>query len=212
MPDTDYVAGYVNFLTSPAYHNGANVRAGKGDPCKLVDFSLTSLDGMTESEKEAALDAYDSGWRLPTEIENVNFVGGPYVQLWSPGVFVGYENGPIDVNNPVQMPYYYGSDGNPTTTAGTPGNVATGRFPVESTADYATYSQVIPAVGYRSEGDGKLYQLGEYSIMWATSNNEEEVLTIVFDHTSVIANVYYGIIALPIGAPIRCVYAPGMPE
>ncbi len=211
VPETDYVAGYANFLTSPAYHNGANIRAGKGDPCKLVDFDLNILAGMTESEKEAALDAYDSGWRLSTEFESISFIGGPAVQSWSPGVYVGYENGPIDASNPVQMPFYYGSDGNPTTTAGTSGNVATGRFPVESTADYTAYSQVIPAVGYRSySSDGRLFDFGRVS--WTASYNDIGIVINLFDQTTVIPNVAYGEFILPDGLPVRCVYSPGMPE
>lgn len=210
--ETDYIAGYANLFASPAYHNGANIRAGKGDPCKLVDFDLNSLAGMSESEKEAALDAYDSGWRQPTEAEGVSFIGGPIVQSWSPGTMTVCLNGPIDINNPMQWPYYYGSDGNPTTTTGTPGNIATCRFPVESTADYTAYSQVIPATGYCYEFDGQMIQLGELTLMWSTANNDLGVVANLYTNEGALPNVYYGESFFHAGFPIRCVYSPGIPD
>jgi hypothetical protein len=55
----------------PAYHNGANILAGRGDICKLVGLTSAQAKSMTAAE----LDAYQSGWRLPTAHENIMFIG-----------------------------------------------------------------------------------------------------------------------------------------
>lgn len=68
----DYNAGRTN-VSASTYHNGMNVKSGKGDPCILVGLTGVQIQSMTAAQ----LDAYDSGWRLPTANENVDFVGAP---------------------------------------------------------------------------------------------------------------------------------------
>lgn len=70
-------------VTSPNYHNASNIRKGKGDPCVLV--GLTSLQIKTMSDD--ALNAYQSGYRMPTNEEQLSFSGLPandnnYTKHW----------------------------------------------------------------------------------------------------------------------------------
>ena len=53
------------------YHTGANVKAGKGDHCKMIGKTGAQMQAMSEAE----VDAYDSGWRLPTDAEQALFIG-----------------------------------------------------------------------------------------------------------------------------------------
>jgi hypothetical protein len=53
-----------------AYHTGANVMAGRGDPCRLVGLTGAAVRTMTAAET----DAYRSGWRMPTVEEDIDFM------------------------------------------------------------------------------------------------------------------------------------------
>lgn len=68
-------------VSSMTYHTGANVTAGRGDPCQLV--------GLTEAQAKVAatVNAHNSVWRLPSAEEVANdYVGGPHSALpWSVG-------------------------------------------------------------------------------------------------------------------------------
>ena len=94
-------------VSIPTYHNGTNVKAGRGDPCKLVGYTATYIRGLSA----AAIDALPvSVWRLPTANENIDFVRAP--TSW-------YVNGtviatPTPWNNPATYwggPQIYGKDG-----------------------------------------------------------------------------------------------------
>jgi hypothetical protein len=62
---TDFYNGISN-VSAATYHTLANVKAGKGDPCKLV--------GLTVAQIQAGV--YDNGlYRLPTLAENQTFFG-----------------------------------------------------------------------------------------------------------------------------------------
>jgi hypothetical protein len=61
IPRWNGTATTDGYISDPAYHNAANVQAGRGDPCKLVGFTAA----------EIAAGSYDNEqWRLPTEEEN----------------------------------------------------------------------------------------------------------------------------------------------
>lgn len=80
----DYNAGVLN-ISKPDYHNGANIKQGKGDPCKLVGLKAAQIQSMTAEQ----LHVYDSGWRLPSNNENLDFVGAPaswYNSIVNPGL------------------------------------------------------------------------------------------------------------------------------
>jgi len=56
-----------------SFHTAANVKAGLGDPCRLVGLDLDYIKNtMTTSETDRS--KYDNGiWRLPTDVENGQF-------------------------------------------------------------------------------------------------------------------------------------------
>jgi hypothetical protein len=64
---TDYNNG-LRDMSAATYHTLANVKAGRGDPCKLVGLTVAQIQAGT----------YDSGlYRLPTQAENVAFYSLP---------------------------------------------------------------------------------------------------------------------------------------
>ncbi len=69
--NADFVAGKLN-VSDPEYHNLDNVKAGKGDPCKLAGLSIDDI-------KKGKID--NKQWRLPTVYENIYFVNGTDTKL-----------------------------------------------------------------------------------------------------------------------------------
>jgi hypothetical protein len=57
-----------------AYHTAANVKAGKGDPCRLVGLDLDRIKNTAAAGLTAA-DIDNGIWRLPTNDENKAFTG-----------------------------------------------------------------------------------------------------------------------------------------
>lgn len=70
-------------VTSPNYHNASNIRKGKGDPCVLVGLTSLQIKNMSDD----ALNTYQSGYRMPTNEEQLSFSGLPandnnYTKHW----------------------------------------------------------------------------------------------------------------------------------
>ena len=63
-----------NNISASTYHNTSNIKAGKGDPCKLVGLTSATAQAMSSAN---TIGNYDSGWRLPSHTENINFVRTP---------------------------------------------------------------------------------------------------------------------------------------
>jgi hypothetical protein len=63
-----------NTITPPVYHNAANVKAGKGDPCRLVGLDLDKIK-KTDATALTTADIDNGKWRLPTVEENKAFTG-----------------------------------------------------------------------------------------------------------------------------------------
>jgi hypothetical protein len=72
----DYNANLRN-VSANAYHTLANVKEGKGDPCRLVGMTVNQIQSLTS---DAQLYALERGWRLPTLEENVAFCLHP---IWA---------------------------------------------------------------------------------------------------------------------------------
>jgi uncharacterized protein (TIGR02145 family) len=83
-----YVAAdYPNMVTAPVYHNATNVKAGKGDPCRLVGLDLARI-ATTAAGSLTAADIDNGQWRLPTNAETQTFSGqtsnnGSYTAHWT---------------------------------------------------------------------------------------------------------------------------------
>jgi hypothetical protein len=71
--DYNQGANRVLNISDPAYHKAAFIRAGKGDPCKLVNLKPSTIKSMSDIQ----LNAHNSGWRLATYVENLDFLRGP---------------------------------------------------------------------------------------------------------------------------------------
>lgn len=173
---TDYTGDFTPLVSDRTYHNGANIRKGKGDPCQLAGFDLRTLAGMSEPEAEAALGAYDSGWRMPSETEWIYCIGGsPANATWkswhrsaypvnSPTIFV-YTNGPSDGST--TWPFWYDSNNTPSTTS--TGGIGTARFPVADNGDIRANMLIIPAGGYLGYApSGYLLSQGSYGAYWTS--------------------------------------------
>ena len=69
------VANGVIVTIDAVFHNEVNVKAGLGDPCRLVDLNLAYI--AATSAGSLTRDDIDNGvWRLPTPQENIDFSGG----------------------------------------------------------------------------------------------------------------------------------------
>jgi uncharacterized protein (TIGR02145 family) len=68
------------------YHTAKNVKAGKGDPCRLVGIDLAKIK-TTDANALTTTDIDNGKWRLPTPDENKLFTGrdkmGLYTQHWT---------------------------------------------------------------------------------------------------------------------------------
>jgi hypothetical protein len=142
-------------VSSTAYHNGTNIKAGRGDICKLVGLTSAQAQAMSAAE----LDAYQSGWRLPSLQENRVFVGiaandDTSTFNTSSGYFTWTENG---------------------GTTSTPG---TATFPKNKYAPGVT----LPAVDGR-DGNGKESYQGAIGHYWTSSpQNQSYGYSMYFNH------------------------------
>jgi hypothetical protein len=89
-----YIPGYVKAdydanrrdISASDYATVANLKAGKGDPCKLIGYTGAQLAAMSDSELQAVLD--NAAYRLPTRDENRLFTGidnTSYTAHWTAG-------------------------------------------------------------------------------------------------------------------------------
>ena len=76
----------IRDISTNDYHNLANIRAGKGDPCRLIGMTLAEINSFPNDDalyaREAALALTRGpdgqpvgGWRTPKVIENQRFSG-----------------------------------------------------------------------------------------------------------------------------------------
>ncbi len=214
---TDFTGDFTPLVSDHTYHNGANIRKGKGDPCQLAGFDLRTLAGMSEPEAEAALGAYDSGWRMPTETEWVYFIGGSPANAtwksWHRSAYpvddqnnFSYVNGPS--NGSTTWPFWYDGDNTPSTTW--TGGTGTARFPVANNGDIGANTLIVPAAGGLNPAvSGNLVQQGLDGICWTSIPVRHSVgssadglgLGIVFLNTAVTTMDEY----LYDGFNVRCV-------
>jgi hypothetical protein len=69
-------ADHPNTITPESgYHTVENVKAGKGDPCRLVGLDLAKIKNATTADELTTADIDNGRWRLPTPEENKAFSG-----------------------------------------------------------------------------------------------------------------------------------------
>lgn len=187
VPFANFTTGRMN-VSEGSYHNGVNVKLGKGDPCKLVGLTGAQVQSMTVAQ----LDAYNSGWRLPTDNDWLDFIGTP--TSW-------YSN-TLGSNTLYQSSCnYWGAAPNGLGSGcwfPIPGdrNATTGR-----TIRNTSPSGYIPAAGYR-DLDGSTLYVGSFCNYWSGSSYN----TYGFQPNinSTVANTHIGS-NFAYGFPVRCV-------
>ena len=130
----------ANVTINAAYHTVANVKAGKGDPCRLVGLDLVTLAGrLAANDHTLTQSDIDNGtWRMPTYEEQREFGSedaGMYTNYWW---------------NAFNSPFF---------------GVAGGEFPKRYFGGMAKF---FPAVGYRHKDTGAITEQEERGGMWVS--------------------------------------------
>ena len=196
----------VNNVSVNAYHNLANIKSGKGDPCRLigmeVDEILQFADDAALYLREAALKATgEGGWRLPTPMENLRFSG-------LPGALIGYAD------------HWWDCQGTGTNTSpfGDPGssdvykqNVEGGEFPTRgSNNSIPDGSKFLPNAGHiNNNGSHDGYPSGfpsasSQSFYWSSDPGNNSFGGAFYFHFALV----YPMFTMPnqgYGATVRCV-------
>ena len=145
-------AANVPFVNSgninAAYHTAANVKAGLGDPCRLVGLDLNNIKNKTAGQLTAAeIDNFT--WRLPTGSEQQQFSGYSTQQTGNPGV------------------WWWNLNQNPSNfTLGVPG----GEFPERNHVNGGP-GKFLPAVGDRNAAGTVVNQRSRGYFLSSTPGN-----------------------------------------
>jgi len=131
------------------YHNTTNVKAGKGDPCRLIGLNWMTIQNAPDASSLTIDDIDNKVWRMPTIAEIALFSGVPSGGVWISGF------------------------GPPTGwwwTMNEPGNISYGvpgaEFPGKTLGSISSF---MPAVGVRDE-NGLMGGQGDKGETWASDN------------------------------------------
>ncbi len=211
----DWEAG-IRDVSSPEYATQANVRAGRGDPCKLVGYTGSTLRSMSNANLQKAID--NAQWRLPTVFENVAFMGGPdlpfdetempatgFWKSWvpwndymtivytaDPGVYFNADN-TVNKDHPYTPYIPKSADADGMDEAG---------FPVVANHNAAN-SQILPAAGYRFWTLGTREGSGRYASWWSSTPHSDS-----FGHNLRFSSEWASSVdngAFSFGFSVRCV-------
>ena len=172
---------YVNTHThiDAAYHTATNVKAGRGDPCRLVGLDLNNIRNKSAGQLTATeIDNFT--WRLPTGPEHQQFSGYTTIQsVTPPGI------------------WWWSLNQNPSNfTLGIPG----GEFP-ERNHPNGGAGKFLPAVGQRNNDGTTSMQQTRGFFLTNTSTNTGDYRGFVFRNnllqlTNAMKNYFW---------PVRCV-------
>ena len=140
-------------ISEPAYHYGANLRTGRGDPCQLAGMDMAAFIALPDDEaKILYLDNYNSGWRLPTPDESREFIGLDRTDT---------------SNNPASgSEFYTTGDGNWSVD-----NLGIGTFPLNPSEPGIT----LPAGG-RRRSTGLVEEQGEAGTYWLNTRYSNQLV------------------------------------
>ncbi len=167
------------YISSAAYHTLANVRAGRGDICKLAGLTKADIDaGVFDNES----------FRLPTNEENVDFTNTPIINY--------------------SEPYHY-YDTADLAFWGQNGTMNGGWFPIpgdrEATSGRTTRNTdpagFLPAAGCRVT-NGPTYTVYSYGYYWSSRPNSDTFGYNLIFNTSVFPSGNGG---ARMGFAVRCV-------
>jgi len=175
--DVPFVNNSYTFIDA-AYHTAVNVKAGRGDPCRLIGLDLENIKNKTAAQLTNA--EIDNGlWRLPTALENQNFSG--YSSDQTGGIWWWTLN-----QNPANF------------TLGVPG----GEFPQRNHVNGGP-GKFLPAVGDRTNAGQANFQRTRGFFLTNTPSTSSTFLGFYFDHNNIQmmnmggqGNVFW---------PVRCV-------
>ena len=172
-----YVQAQTNIVAS--FHTPTNVKAGLGDPCRLVGLDLNNIKNKTAGQLTNA--EIDNGlWRLPTGIEQQQFSGYPSGSNYTGGM------------------WWWGQGQNLTNfTLG----IAGGEFPARNDPSGGP-GKFLPAVGDRSSAGQAGRQLTRGVFMTSTSQTGNTFQGFHFDaYSCYLASGY----SMDWFWPVRCV-------
>ncbi len=192
----------MNTSNAPAYHTLANVKAGRGDICRLVGMTAAEIalmqtdDDLYAREAELATQGI-GGWRLPTTWENYRFVGYDVADTYTPNTTENRSNSSdkywvTNTTTPASSPQ---------TNAGVRRNG--GYFPTGTSTMWTANSYFLPAAGYRYSSNGSVYSQGAGGDYWSsTAYSSASGYYLGFSSTGVSPS---GGIGYAYGFGVRCV-------
>jgi len=131
----------VNITDS--YHNATNVKAGLGDPCRLVGLDLAKIQSSVAGALTQA-DIDNGIWRLPTHQDNIDFSGYP-------------------AGNTMTTLHWWIADQSGNISFGVPGS----EFPTRNNGGMHKF---LPAAGFRAPSDGIANGQGQTGLYWSNEN------------------------------------------
>ena len=156
-----------------SYHNLANVKAGKGDPCRLVGMTVALINSFTT---DAELYAAERGWRLFTPEENGRFIKGPDSIKWKnwTGAYYRYIPG-VNIGPPTSGDYmvnYWVANG------GDASNPSVAILPVIQGPFTNPLGEPLPALGNRG-WNGNIFDVGFNGSYWTNTPSGSTAGTVV---------------------------------
>ncbi len=157
----------MNTSNAPAYHTLANVKAGRGDICRLVGMTAAEIALMQDDDdlytREAQLaDQGMGGWRLPTTWENYRFVGYDVADSYTPNTGENRFNS--------SDKYWVTNTTTPASSPQTNAGVRRdgGYFPTGTSTMWTANSYFLPAAGNRSTS-GSVANQGTGGGYWSST-------------------------------------------
>jgi len=159
-------------VSDDAYHNLVNVKAGKGDPCRLVGMTPAQIQAFTT---DAQLYAAEKGWRTPSAEENAKYMKGPNPN-WSSWTATGalsysYNQGNTTGGTTVAN-FYVNSNG--TTGSGTTNYYSNPNVfwtpVIQGATPNSANGEKHPTPGFRHDSDnGTPLQVGTVGDFWSST-------------------------------------------
>lgn len=200
VPFAENVTG-LDSISGNAYHTLANVKAGKGDPCRLAGISRQAIRNCNTDDELYVLEGAgtDSVWRTASPRENIDFAAMP-TKYYDSGIFdiPEYISTPTLFRDGVAYRSYYG--GRSCAMFPCPGNreAEVGRSEIQTNPNGALpFCGYMYSVGIQNENTICQYWTSYFKSRAGTN----EAIALYLGNSDLIQ---YGLAAGP-GTPIRCV-------
>jgi hypothetical protein len=175
---TDWPA--ITNISSPEYNTFENLKKGKGDPCMLIGYDVTTIKSWDETAFNAAMAA--AQYRLPTVFDNIGLTGGPaapianatipYWKDWTLTDLIYAFTASAD-SSPYEYTYPTGTSSTLKYTYFTAGTPGVTKLPLVVQGKVAAGAYTLPSFGRRiiseTEGVGYVYQANVQSNMLSST-------------------------------------------